>query len=146
MRLRPAETRERIPTLDLISMVDLVFLLIIFFLTTSTFIEKNKAKVTLPLEPGESFQEIRRSSLIVNISQNGSMIVSGEFQSLDQVVQRVQKEIAQLGGDPARIDLVVRADRAAPVTALNDLARSLIALDVRAWKLATEAPMGRGPA
>lgn len=143
MRLRPPQTRERIPTLDLISMVDLVFLLIIFFLTTSTFIEKNKAKVTLPLEPGESFQEIRRSSLIVNISQNGSMIVSGEFQSLDQVVRRVQEEIALVGGDASRIDLVVRADRAAPVTALNDLARSLITLDVRAWKLATEAPMGR---
>lgn len=144
MRLRPPQVRERIPTLDLISMVDLVFLLIIFFLTTSTFIEKNKAKVSLPIEPGESFQVIRRSSLIVNISQNGSLIVSGEFLKIDQVVRRVQEEIVLLGGDPARIDLVVRADKAAPVTALNELATRLLALDVRAWKLATEAPMGRG--
>jgi len=145
VNLRSAQPRERTPALDLISMVDLVFLLIIFFLTTSTFIEKNKAKVDLPDEPGESYQEIRRSSLIVNLTRNGSYIVAGETLTLDEITARVAGEIALLGGDPARLDLVLRADHSAAAAALNDLAQRLVALEVRAWKLATETPPGAVP-
>ncbi len=53
--------------------------------------------------------------------------------------------MAVQGGDPARVDLVIRADRAASAAALNDLAQRLVGLEVRSWKLATESPPGAGP-
>lgn len=143
MKLRPDQTRDRIPALDLISMVDLVFLLIIFFLTTSTFIEKTRANVALPREAGEAFQEIRRNSLIVNLTRNGSIVVSGDYLTLAEFLARIDAEVAAIGA-PSRLDLVVRADRDASAASLNSIAAALAERNVRSWKLATAPELGKG--
>lgn len=127
---------------DLTSMVDLVFLLIIFFLTTSTFIEQGKAQLELPKQKGENLQERTPSGIIINISRNGTYIVSGEYLSLDALIAKIAAELADVGGDPSRLDLVLRADRNASLTHMNRLARRLIEMNVRQWKLATVVPRG----
>lgn len=142
MRIRPQVHRPRLPPLDLTSMVDLVFLLIIFFLTTSTFIEKTRARVELPQEEGEALQEVTSTSVIINITANGTYVVSGEYLDLDQIVARLTADIARAGGDVSSIDLLIRADRRAPLAQLNQLASQLIDLNVRRWNLATTIPPG----
>ncbi|HBS28155.1 MAG TPA: hypothetical protein DEB06_01600 [Phycisphaerales bacterium] len=139
MRFRSPADRPRVAPIDLTSMVDMVFLLIIFFLTTSSFIEKTKADVELPREKGESVQEVARGAVIVNISRNGTYIVSGEYLSLDGIASRVQREAAA-GRAVTDLDIVVRADRLAPLTHLNALARRLSDLGVVRWRLSTVVP------
>lgn len=146
MNLRSNEERVRLLPLDLTSMVDLVFLLLIFFLTTSTFIEKSRARVELPEEVGEALQKITTSSVVINITRNGTIVVGGEYLSVDQVIAMLSADIKAAGGDPSAIDLLIRADRAAPLEHLNQLAERLIDLNVRRWNLATVIPYGsRGP-
>ena len=142
MNLRSNQQRDRILPLDLTSMVDLVFLLLIFFLTTSTFIEKTRARVELPEEVGEALQEVTISSVIINITRNGTIVVSGEYLSVDQVIAMLSADINAAGGDPSAVDVLIRADRAAPLEHLNRLAERLIDLDVRRWNLATVIPYG----
>lgn len=142
MNLRSNEERVRLLPLDLTSMVDLVFLLLIFFLTTSTFIEKSRARVELPEEVGEALQKITTSSVVINITRNGTIVVGGEYLSVDQVIAMLSADIKAAGGDPSAIDLLIRADRAAPLEHLNQLAERLIDLNVRRWNLATVIPYG----
>ena len=142
MKFRANQNRPRLLPVDLTSMVDLVFLLLIFFLTTSTFIEETRARVELPEQVGESRQDITRSSVIINITRNGLIVVGGEYLSVDQVIAKLAAEIASAGGDPSSIDLLIRADRGAPLEYLNQLAERLIDLNVRRWNLATVIPAG----
>lgn len=142
MNLRSNQQRVRILPLDLTSMVDLVFLLLIFFLTTSTFIEETKARVELPEEVGEALQTFTSTSVVINITRNGTIVVGGEYLSVDQVIAKVSADIVAAGGDPQAIDLLIRTDRAAPLEHLNQLAERLIDLNIRRWNLATVIPYG----
>jgi len=145
MRFDPDKPRPRLLDGDMTSMVDLVFLLIIFFLTTSTFIEKTRARVDLPEETGEELQEVSRTSVIINITRNGTYVVAGEYLSLDAIMSRVDAELAGVGDEPDRLDLLIRADRDASLLHLNDLAERLIDRGVRSWKLGTAVPRGAEP-
>lgn len=143
MRFRSFADRPRVAPIDLTPMVDMVFLLIIFFLTTSSFIEKTKADVELPEEKGEAVQEVKRGSVIINITRNGTFVISGEYLSLDQIVRRIDAE-AEAGRAVADLDVVVRVDRLAPITRLNDLARRLSDAGVKRWRLSTVVPQEGG--
>ncbi len=145
MRFDQDKSRPRLLNGDMTSMVDLVFLLIIFFLTTSTFIEKTRARVDLPEEEGEELQEVTKSSVIINITRNGTYVVAGEYLSLDEILSRVDAELASVGGEADRLDLLIRADRDASLVHLNDLAERLIERNVRSWKLGTAVPRGSSP-
>lgn len=132
-------------TLDFTSMVDLVFLLVIFFLTTSTFIEKNKSRVDLPDDDTIRRDELRtidRSSLVVNVTRNGTIVVSQEYLSTDALFEKVGAELARLGGDASRLDVLIRADQSAPLVFVNEIATRLIALGVDRWKLGMELSPG----
>ncbi len=140
MNFRASEARPRVLNLDFTSMVDLVFLLIIFFLTTSTFIEKNRAPLELPKDHAEA--QFRRradrpATLVVNLTRNGTIIVAGEYVALDALVEKVRQERDAAGG-AAELDLVLRADRNAPLRFVNEVAERLVDLGLRQWRLASE--------
>ncbi|NCO69562.1 MAG: biopolymer transporter ExbD, partial [Acidobacteria bacterium] len=45
-----ASQRAHLPDLDLTAMIDVIFLLIIFFMTTAQFVERARAELDLPKE------------------------------------------------------------------------------------------------
>lgn len=141
MTLRTAHDRPRVIELDFTSMVDLVFLLVIFFLTTSTFIERNKARIDLPDDSTirrDELRRVNRSSLVINITRNGTIVVSQEYLTIDQLFDKVAAELGNVSGDPSRLDVLVRADRDAPLRHANAIADRLIGMGVVSWKLGLE--------
>ncbi|MEC9372838.1 MAG: biopolymer transporter ExbD, partial [Planctomycetota bacterium] len=52
MSFAPDHRGERIPDIDITAMIDVVFLLIIFFMTTAQFVKMTRAEVDLPRETG----------------------------------------------------------------------------------------------
>lgn len=143
MRFRPPSSRPRVLEGELTPLVDMVFLLIIFFLTTSTFIERTKADVELPSEKGEGTQEVRTGSVIINITRNGTLVVGGAYISPDELSERLETEIAS--GTPAgELDLIVRADRRAELSHINAVAERLDRLGITRWRLATAVPINGG--
>lgn len=145
MTFRAHHARTRLPPLDLTSMVDLVFLLVIFFLTTSTFIERNKARLQLPVDATakrEAVRPVDRAPVIVNVTRNGTIIVSREYVSLEHLVSRIRAELSALGGDASRLQVVVRADRDAPLRFVNQIAERLMGMGVDRWSLGMEIVRG----
>ncbi len=125
-------------------MVDVVFLLIVFFLTTSTLVEMTRAEVDLPREQGDEEVQADSPGLIVNITADGVLVVEGEEIDMPRLLEMVRGEIEKADAIE-RVDLLVRADRAAPLAHLNRVARGLVAEGVRDWRLATRpAPRGGG--
>lgn len=121
-------------------MIDVVFLLIIFFLTTSSLIELTRAPVDLPEEQGQQSTEPQRAGIVVNVMRSGELVVESQSLTRAQFLSRVDAEIARLNGDAARLDLLIRADRSTSLLHINELAEQLMARDVRSWRLATRVP------
>jgi biopolymer transport protein ExbD len=144
LRLTPRDAKDRVTLPDITSMVDVVFLLIIFFLTTSSLVRATVSRVELPEQAGNAEARLEERGIVVNIDADSNYIVEGEAVELDRLLNLIAGE-RDKASDPSDVEILVRADRGAPLRAVNALAGGLIDLDIRGWKLATRAPAGSMP-
>ncbi|MEM9084106.1 MAG: hypothetical protein AAGB34_10965, partial [Planctomycetota bacterium] len=82
------------------------------------------------------------AGLIINITADGMLVIEREEVSVEEALAMVSVEAFERGTSRA-VDVLVRADRSAPLSAVNGVARGLVKLDVPEWRLATD-PSGRG--
>lgn len=142
MRFRSSQIRPRTLPMDITALVDVVFLLIIFFLTTSSLVEITRERIELPQEKGESERQTSTPGLIVNVTQSGELIVERKRVTHAQLLAMVRAEIEKAEDDPSRVDLLIRADRTSPLASVNEIAEGLVGLGVRNWRLGTQVPFG----
>lgn len=82
-----AELRERVrPVLPLAGMVDVLFLLLIFFMTASTFREQEPA-IEVALTPAESGEpgDANAQSTVITFTQDNRVFVGDREFSLDEI-------------------------------------------------------------
>jgi biopolymer transport protein ExbD len=93
--------------MDLAPMVDIVFLLVIFFLTTSTFV-KNPTGLPVDL-PSAQRPPVAASGLTVDVASDGRIAFDGREGITPAALEKALR--AQLGGKAQAVTL--RADRTA---------------------------------
>ena len=106
------------------SMSDLVFLLLIFFMLTSTLVAPNAIKLLLP---SSNSKTIERQSLTVYINSNYDYFVEDKRVDETELQERIASKIANTNGST----VVLRSDKSVPVQyivnvidAVNDINRS----------------------
>jgi biopolymer transport protein ExbD len=120
-RGRNQRTRELV--LDMTAMIDIVFQLLIFFLTTAQLAAISRADIRLPGQRGEEDPERARSGLVVNVDASGRFVTpEGEMDAA--ALERSAREAVARGGAEA-VRPLVRADRAAPAAKLNEALHAL---------------------
>ncbi len=141
MRFVTARERKRTLDIEVTPMIDVVFLLIIFFMTTAQFARMTRAELALPLEPGEQDRAPQEAGLVINITREGEIIVTDQTFDLAGLEQLVREEIQlHSGRPPQQLKLLIRADKNADSARLNEVVRLLQSLDVGSARLATEVP------
>jgi biopolymer transport protein ExbD len=120
-------------------MIDVVFLLIIFFMTTARFAEETRAELDLPQERGEQIDVAEEAGIVVNVTADGTIMLGQDPVSIDELIGVVEAEVERLGNAQA-LKLMIRADRAADSAHLNRLVTRLQRVGVGAARLATEVP------
>ncbi|MDY7107749.1 MAG: biopolymer transporter ExbD [Planctomycetota bacterium] len=141
MRLGKRGQGERVRAIEITPMIDVVFLLIIFFMTTARFALETRADLELPREKGEQQETAEEAGIIINIDADGAIIVDGRRVSLDGLERIVTAEVARLPGRNAeRLKLLIRADRGGNTRRLNEIVARLRATGVGAARLATQVP------
>ncbi len=111
MNLRPGHKEETVEV-NLTPLIDVVFLLLIFFMVTTTFDRHAKLKVSLP-ESSEKATQQQSDPLVLSIDAKGNYFINGRQvvnQSLDTLKQALQKVI----GENTDMALVLRADANTP--------------------------------
>ncbi len=111
MRLRRGQRRED-PEINITPLIDVVFLLLIFFMVTTTFREQAGLEITLP-EAESKPPEAAGEQLEIGVSAEGELFVGGEpvvNRKLDTLVRALEE-----AGAPEAVEgIVVRADAEAP--------------------------------
>jgi len=126
---------------DLTPMIDVVLLLIIFFMLTSQFTQSNLSPMNLPRAKGEASpekSEKANAAVIIDMSASGDLRLMEEDVPLDRLIQLVAADVKRAAASGGAIDVVIRADRSCPALYLNRLAGTLTQVGVRKWRLATE--------
>jgi biopolymer transport protein ExbD len=124
--------------MNMTPMIDVVFQLLIFFMTCTQVSRINNERLELPQQPGT--QEQAESTLTINVNQAGEIIVSGNRLTVPQLVGIVGDEIALRGGDVAGINVVLRADQRGDSRVVNEVVRTLAQLQITRIRIAVAVP------
>jgi len=109
MRIRRAEDAEE-PFFALTSLIDILFILITFFLAATSFREEERdVQVSLPRADESAALTSAPRVLVVNVRADGRYVVSNRVTDLPGVAQTVRQAV---GGD-AQQKVLIRGDRAA---------------------------------
>lgn len=115
MNLRPGHAEESVEV-NLTPLIDVVFLLLIFFMVTTTFDRHAKLKVSLPEATAKATQN-QSDPLVLSIDAKGNYFINDRQivnQQLETLKQAINKVVAQSHGDISEVALVLRADANTP--------------------------------
>jgi biopolymer transport protein ExbD len=131
--LKLKQARREDPEISLISLIDVVLMLVIFFMLSSTFIDEGRMKVQLPAaveapKPGPA------ERIVVTVTQQGSYRVN-ERELVNAGRDTLRRAVAEVAGEARDARVVIRADARAThqsvVTAMDVLGRmGFAALDI----------------
>tara|TARA_Y100000814_G_scaffold231765_1_gene175632 strand:+ start:147 stop:560 length:414 start_codon:yes stop_codon:yes gene_type:complete len=137
MRFNNAK-QSRPMQLNMTSMIDIVFLLIIFFMIVSQISETNKEQIELPALSAELEQQ--SAKVTVNINADSEVIVSGESIGTNQLQAMVSQELAAVDGNTNRLFVTLRVDRNALTDRANEVMRILNGAGIPGVRVAVAAP------
>ena len=112
MRL-PAQTRRGDPGFNMTPMIDVVFLLIIFFLLSS-HLARQESQLPLPLPLAGSGLEPDNDPaprVTINVLSKGDLLLAGKPVLSDQLQRRLSVESAERG---KQLEVRIRSDRSVP--------------------------------
>ncbi|WP_407275141.1 ExbD/TolR family protein [Halothiobacillus sp. DCM-1] len=84
MNFRP-KPREELE-LNLIPLIDVIFMLLIFFMLTTTFIHDRTLNVTLPVSDQGSAQRAPVQDHVIEIAEDGRIALDGHILPVDQLL------------------------------------------------------------
>lgn len=125
MNLRPRAQED--VSVDLTSLIDVVFLLLIFFMVSTTFEQPAALKVDLPEASAVERQPEIPNRLELVIAADGRMYLNDQ-ELVDDRVETIKAAFAQQAGDDRSLPLILRADRETPhhfVVTVMDVAAQL---------------------
>lgn len=124
--MRIGASRQDDFEINVISLIDVMLTLLMFFVMTTTFVQHSAMKVTLP-QASDTEQQMQRSPLVVMIDSNSRYYVDNN-EVLNPSVDTLKEAISRIGGDDHDRDVVLRADAMTPhqavVTAMDALGQA----------------------
>lgn len=118
-------------------MVDVVLLLMIFFLYTSQLTQVLRTEVDLPNEAGEIESEDRPGAIVIDLHADGTIYVQAEPTSMSQLLDRIDLAVAAGPSAIQDLDLLIRPDKTSSARLLNTLAAELSSRGITTWRLGT---------
>ena len=122
MRIRDHRADDT-PDINMIPLIDVILVLIIFFVITTTFDARSVLKLELPRADGQP-SETQDQSLSVLVNAEGRYFV-GDREALRTDVDSLKRTIAEVAGPDRNRSVLLRADARTPhqavVTALEAL-------------------------
>ena len=130
-----ARPKTRAPQLALTSMLDVIFLLLCFFVTVSVF-SQWESEISIQLPKAGTAEEPDRlpGEIILNLARDGKVTVNGQTLSLEDLRVRLQRVSKYYPGQP----VIIRADRQTAYEQLIGVVDVCRSADIWNFSLATD--------
>jgi biopolymer transport protein ExbD len=103
-----ARHSESSASIDLTPIIDMVFLLLIFFLVATTFHQtEREMQIALPYASSAGPISAALREIIINVNDEGRIIVNGAFMSAEELATLIARAV----GDNPEQKVTVRGDR-----------------------------------
>jgi biopolymer transport protein ExbD len=123
MNLSPRRRED--PELNLTSLIDVVLLLVIFFMVSTTFVEEGRLRVDLPSASNEPVTAVR-DPIVITITAQGSYRVNDKA-LVNNARETLSAALTKVAAGRESVPLTIRADARAThqsvVTAMDVAAR-----------------------
>jgi len=110
------------PEINLTSLIDVVLLLLVFFMVSTSFVREAEINIRLPEANAQPVDATNTDVLEIGITQTGSFLVNGR-QLVNSDRRRLRAAIERVLGDDRDVDVIIRADsesfHQATVTAIS---------------------------
>ncbi|XBQ15006.1 MAG: biopolymer transporter ExbD [Oceanicaulis sp.] len=116
--------------LDMTPMLDVVFILLIFFIVTAVFVKEPGIEVE---RPETVTQERERPTLLVAVNSEGEIFVDGDVYELSQL----RNVFEQLREENPRAEAMIQGDAGAPAGTVLDVQELLMDMEIPV-KISTE--------
>ena len=110
MNLKP-ERREDID-LNLTPLIDVVFLLLIFFMVSTTFEKTSKLKIDLPEASAQATKQVNKK-IVIGIDVKGRYYIN-DRQLVNTQLKTLKLALLKIAGDNKEMPIVLRADAKTP--------------------------------
>ena len=104
--------RRRRPELDITPLIDVLFMLIIFFVLTANFLQ-GRIEVDLPV--GEAVAKTEENALLLTVRKDGSVLWGDRETRMEELAPLAAEAAA------ARWDILLAGDREAPYGAVAEV-------------------------
>ena len=124
MNLKPRRHEE--PEINLVSLIDVVLMLVVFFMMSSQFIDEGRVRIHLPQATGAPGAKPQSEPLVVAVTQGGSYRVN-EKELINSSPETLRAALIKETGSDRSQRVTVRADGRAThqsvITAMDVLGR-----------------------
>jgi biopolymer transport protein ExbD len=124
MKLTPRAPEE--PELNLTSLIDVVLLLLIFFMVSTTFVDESRIELRLPQASAEPSADQRKDPIEVAVTASGEYRVNGQT-LINTSPATLSAAVSKIAGASREIPITLRADarttHQSVVTAMDVLGR-----------------------
>ena len=121
--MRIGSRREDDFEINVISLIDVLLTLLMFFVLTTTFVQHTRMQVTLPKASADE-RDMQAPALTIVVDRDGHYYV-GTDEVLGQGIEPLKQAIANIAGDDRERQVTIRADAMTPhqnvVTAMDAL-------------------------
>ena len=110
MTIIPVRPQRRKPDFTL-TMINIVFLLLLFFLTTGSLTNRNEAQADIPLTKDLPLEKLPRPLLL--ITADGQFFLDGQKLSKDMLAAASKSALAATGNPASALNLLAQREMAA---------------------------------
>lgn len=103
---------------DMTSKLDIVFIMLIFFIVTTSFINERGLEVNRP-DPNNTPPIVAKKSLSIRINENGNIQMNGREVDIRRVVANIQTYLAEHNTDSAAIQAHENTEHGIVVDVMN---------------------------
>lgn len=125
MNLKPGRPPEE-PEINVVSLIDVVLLLVVFFILSSRFTEEGRLRVHLPHASAVPTQRVGEEPLVVSVTQAGGYLVN-QHELINSSPETLRAALLKEAGTSRTMPITLRADARAThqsvITAMDVLGR-----------------------
>ena len=115
MKLRPR--RPEPPRVDITPLIDVVFLMLIFFMVSTTFDKQSQLKLDLPEASTSELVEKEPDKIDITIDAEGHFYVN-ERELVQHTPEMLHRTLAKIADGRTELPVVVSGDRNAPLQSM----------------------------